>query len=251
MGLSHIRKTWNLLGEMDPLWAILTHAEKQGGRWDLDEFLQTGEEEIVGVLARVAEVAPDLDIRRALDFGCGVGRLCQALARRIAEVHGVDISAAMLLQARRIEAARSREAERPGRCVFHENARADLRLFDDGSFDLIYSNITLQHMPPALQDAYLGEFCRVLAPGGLMVFQLPEGPRQPLNWRGRWLRRARRLLPRRLVMEMHGQPRAAVEARIAALGCRVVVVERDGWAGPDWVSARYIATKASGPGGKR
>ena len=94
--LRELTDNWQAFGEDDPLWAILSHADKRGNRWDLDEFLETGEAEITEVLAEATGLVPSLAFGRALDFGCGVGRLTQALARRFATVDGVDIAAAMV-----------------------------------------------------------------------------------------------------------------------------------------------------------
>jgi SAM-dependent methyltransferase len=56
------------------------------------------------------------------------------------------------------------------------NPADDLRLFPDNSFDLVYSNIVLQHMEPRYSESYIGEFIRVLKPGGMTYFQLPAEP---------------------------------------------------------------------------
>lgn len=60
-----------------------------------------------------------------------------------------------------------------GRCQYVLNEQPNLRCLDDASLDFIYSNIVLQHIRPEISMAYLGEFLRVLAPGGVLVFQLP------------------------------------------------------------------------------
>ena len=60
------------------------------------------------------------------------------------------------------------------RCRYHVNDRDDLALFPDGVFDLIYSDIVLQHIAPEFGAGYVQEFARVLAPGGVVVFQLPS-----------------------------------------------------------------------------
>jgi hypothetical protein len=46
------------------------------------------------------------------------------------------------------------------------------------SFDFIYSDIALQHIPPDQSRAYIAEFLRVLRPGGLAVFQLTAEHRE-------------------------------------------------------------------------
>lgn len=56
-------------------------------------------------------------------------------------------------------------------------AAPHLRLFDAGSFAFIISNIVLQHVQPSLATEYLREFLRILAPGGVLIFQLPSHQR--------------------------------------------------------------------------
>ena len=66
----------------------------------MEEFFATGEAEFAHV-SRVAETLGRPGRRgRALDFGCGVGRLTRALGERFESAIGVDISAGMVEQAR-------------------------------------------------------------------------------------------------------------------------------------------------------
>jgi SAM-dependent methyltransferase len=170
--LRTLQKSWDEAGQADPLWAILTAPGKEGGRWDLEEFFVSGREEISAALQYVASLGLPSLRGRALDFGCGVGRLTQALAEHFDEADGVDIAPSMVEQAR--------ELNRHGdRCRYHVNAEPDLRLFPDSSFDFVYSNLVLQHVGPELACAYMREFVRVLAPGGVALFQLPSEPVEP------------------------------------------------------------------------
>ncbi|MHC4846875.1 MAG: class I SAM-dependent methyltransferase [Planctomycetota bacterium] len=238
--LRRLIRTWDELGKSDPLWAVLSNPDKRGGRWDLEQFMETGREEVAAVVAHARSHRPELGMRRALDFGCGVGRLSVALAEHFEEVDGVDISPSMIARAQATNGA-------PGRCRYHLNQVGDLRLFDDGRFDLVYSNITLQHMPPALAGDYIAELCRVLAPEGLLIFQMPS------ELRIRWVRRV--LLPARLFwqrrvrglpgMDMFVLPSERVRALVEAAGCRVLCAERDDSAGPDWTSYRYCVAPTS------
>lgn len=167
MDLQVLKENWEAFGEQDPLWAILTVPDRRGGRWDLDEFLQTGEDEIAGLVAELAGLGVAVPTGRALDFGCGVGRLTQALAGHFQRCDGVDIAASMIAEARRI----NRCGER---VQYHVNAD-DLRLFESQSFDLVLSFYVLQHMEPRYAAHYLSEFVRVLKIGGIAFFQLPTG----------------------------------------------------------------------------
>ena len=80
MNIKELKKHWNRFGETDPLWAILTQPDKKGNRWKLDEFFRTGEGEVATIMDYVRSLGINLRRSRALDFGCGVGRLTQALA---------------------------------------------------------------------------------------------------------------------------------------------------------------------------
>src|SRR4051812_12772328 len=94
--LNDLRENWDALAEEDPLWAVLTDPDLRGRGWGPDEFLASGEREIETVIARIRALVEVRTAMPALDFGCGAGRLTQALARRFVAAHGVDISEAML-----------------------------------------------------------------------------------------------------------------------------------------------------------
>jgi len=243
MDLHDVQANWNRFGETDPFWAVLAWPGMEEGQWDVDAFFATGRKEIDQVMAYVASLGAPLGREAALDFGCGVGRLTQALARHFHQVHGVDISEAMLALARELNQAGDR-------CHYHLNPRDDLALFPDNAFDFVYSNITLQHMPPAYSRGYILEFLRVLKPGGLAVFQIPSRPRsviqrilQPIKptsiWR--WYQKLR--YGDRPVMNMYGIPRERVIRLVEAHGGRLLDVQSDDHADAAWESYRYAALK--------
>jgi SAM-dependent methyltransferase len=159
---------WDTFARLDARWAILTRSERKFHRWDDRAFFATGQQEIDDFLEGLRQRAIGLARGRALDFGCGLGRLTRALGRHFDRVVGVDISAEMIRQARRLH------GEHP-RLEFMHNPRADLRALTSDQFDLVYSFITLQHVPDAARVmVYLRDFLRVLKPGGLLFFQLPS-----------------------------------------------------------------------------
>lgn len=243
MNLKDVQENWNKFGENDPLWGILAWPGKEQGGWDLPSFFATGEQEIADVLAYVDSLGVTFARDVALDFGCGVGRLSQALAAHFTQVHGVDISAAMI--------AKAQELNRYGeRCQYHLNDRDDLQLFANSSFDFIYSNITLQHMPPRFAAAYIREFVRLLKPGGVLVFQIPSRPKQwwrrllqPLKPTAFWRFYQRLRYGAEPVMAMYGIPRSQVERLLQRSNARLLDVAPDTSADVHWTSYRYCVSK--------
>ena len=234
--LDDVSRTWTRLGDEDPMWAVLTDRGKRG-RWSPEEFLATGVDEIAAVTARLEELGLDVGRERALDFGCGAGRLSHGLATAgFGEVLGCDISPTMLDKAREIvpDAA----------CRFVQVAGTDLSAVETDSVDLVYSCRVLQHMPPALAHGYVREFWRVARPGGVVVFQIPTQPSASLAGRvlGALPVPVARLLRRG--MEMHGTPEPEVRELVSSLGARVVSADPDTSAGPRWDGRRYVTTRA-------
>src|SRR3990167_747798 len=167
MNLKDLQKNWNVFGKNDPFWAILTHPDKKGRKWKTEEFFETGTREIDGIM-KYAKQLNTISYKKALDFGCGVGRLTQALANYFDDVCGVDIAPSMIDLANRYN-------KYDKKCRYYLNTIDDLRLFDDNSFDFIYSSIVLQHMKPEYSKNYIKEFLRTIAPRGTIIFQMPSG----------------------------------------------------------------------------
>ena len=213
---------WDALARLDPLWAILSRPDARDGGWSVDEFFATGETEIDAVFSH-SEARP-ADWRVAIDFGCGVGRLTRALGERFDRCYGVDASAEMVAQARRLNTDRAN-------CSFEV---ADLSGFTPGSADFVYSSFVLQHLRSNREiETCLAEFVRVVAPGGRVVFQLPErlpfrrrlqprrrlfGLLRRLGAPERWLYTRARLHPVRL----RGMDEDRVRAIVASAGGEVL-----------------------------
>jgi SAM-dependent methyltransferase len=166
MDFKALQEHWNTKGAKDPLWAILSSPDKAGGKWNIAEFFQSGEKEITAVIKYLDGLHP-LRRERALDFGCGVGRLTQALAEHFEEVAGVDVASSMIERAREFN-------QHDDRCRYFLNEANHLALFESGSFSFVYSNLVLQHMHPRYSIAYMREFVRLLEPGGIALFQAPS-----------------------------------------------------------------------------
>lgn len=237
--LDELEWNWDSFAEKDAFWAILTENTRKENRWSAEEFFQTGVNEIDSIIKYIdsLDLNAKLSRKKVLDFGCGVGRLTQALAEHFDEVYGVDISANFIDLAKKYN-------KYPDKCEYHLNKKNDLTIFGNDTFDLIYSNIVLQHMKPAYSKRYITEFLRVLAPGGLLIFQMPS---ENITLWGKilWnvLLPLRNKLMSRPSMEMNCMPRTEVIDHLEKCGARVIDVVQDEWAGRHFRSFRYCATK--------
>jgi SAM-dependent methyltransferase len=176
------QQAWEDWGSVNPMYAILTDPIYRAGG-DMETFLQTGTGTVEMALAEVARLGLCPERRTALDFGCGLGRLTWAVAQHFGDVVGLDVAESMVDQASKLH------ADVPN-CRFETHRADDLSAFPDGSFDFVLCLFVLQHLPST--DAittYLGEFVRVLRPGGALVVQLPSkvpAHRPPMPpWRSR------------------------------------------------------------------
>jgi len=243
MNLRNLREHWNRLGRADPLWATLALPSKKGNKWKVEDFFETGRAEVDSIVAYIKSLGANLQHGKALDFGCGVGRLTQSLARYFDQVYGVDIAESM------VELAKKHNRH-PEKCKYMVNEVNDLSLFPNDTFDLIYTTLTLQHIEPKYTWNYLKEFLRVLDPHGLLIFQLPSEPARTV--RGFIIRVTpssllniyRRVKYRGLgVMEMHAIRREEVTRFLTENGARILEVREDHSAGNDWLSYRYSVVK--------
>ena len=246
--LDRVRRDWEQWGRDDPLFAVYTKAGTEGGGWDVDEFLASGQADVDGLVEQRRAAGVEFPAGPALDFGCGVGRLTSALTRHFGEVHGVDISEPMLAQARDLA---TRLDSQP---TFHVNHQPNLGLFEDGRFAFVLSLIVLQHMPQDIALGYVREFLRVLRPGGIAVFQIPEAHGSPErllderrlspSTRNRLVQLKARLL-RRPAMEMHPIPAATVLDEVGRAGGRLRSLTPDRFAGSLCLSLTYAVEKVS------
>ena len=172
--LDRMREDWNRRAAEDANYYVAFRRRDQ----DEDEFFAMGAPE----LERLEADLPRLPGRdAALEIGCGPGRLMRPLSRHFKEIHGVDVSDAMIALAR--ERLRSTPNAFP-----HHSSGSDLNLFPDEKFDFVFSYAVFQHIPSAdVVFQYLREARRVLKTGGIVQCQvngLPPTARQVDTWNG-------------------------------------------------------------------
>jgi SAM-dependent methyltransferase len=156
-----MRAYWEERAKLNPAFYVDTSLSYD--RPDMERFLETGRRVVSIALDEPPAVQPEQH-RVAVEIGCGMGRICQALAERFDKVIGVDISSEMLRRAHEVAVASNVE--------FRLTEGASLPDIADGSVDLVLTFTVFQHIPSVeVIRAYVREAGRVLAPGGVFVLQ--------------------------------------------------------------------------------
>ena len=176
---------WERFGELDPYWAVLTEDKFRAGKIDPDsrrEFFQSGETHLLSVAGMIrATVDPAFTPHRAVDIGCGVGRVLVPLARRCPDTVGVDVASSMLKEAKK----NLTEAGVSAELVLGDEKLSRL----SGTFDFIHSYIVFQHIPPGRGKTIFAALLEKLRPGGIAAvhfsYQTPLSPRQRMFRWGR------------------------------------------------------------------
>jgi ubiquinone/menaquinone biosynthesis C-methylase UbiE len=176
---SRMREDWNARAREDAGYYVAF------GRRDQDEagFFATATDVINGLEQELRRVPlAQRGDWRALEIGCGPGRLMRPMSRHFVEIHGVDVSDEM------IALAKEKLRDVPHAHAHHTDG-ATLPQFPEESFDFVYSYAVFQHIPSRdVVYQYLKEIRRVLKPGGLARLQfngLARGGEGPYDtWAG-------------------------------------------------------------------
>jgi len=166
---NRMRDDWNRRAKEDANYYVAFGRRDQNE----DDFYATATEVIAGLEWEMKHLGPTANprARRALEIGCGPGRLVKLMSPRFGEIHGVDVSDEMIgLAKRRLSGIRHAHV--------HANDGSTLAQFADDSFDFVYSYAVFQHIPS--RDVVL-EYCReayrVMKPGAILRAQFNGLPR--------------------------------------------------------------------------
>ena len=152
-------------GEAVPLRAsdayVEKHFDKFASKFDanLKKLSYSGPEMIAEALAKVASPAKAWSV---LDAGCGTGLAAQILSSYARHLTGVDISSAMLEEAKK-------------RGLYHELVKCEITHYlaeHPGCFDLIAAADTLIYFG-ALEELFAAAFS-ALRPGGFFIFTVEK-----------------------------------------------------------------------------
>lgn len=127
-------------------------------RYDAEEphFRPENQEKVRGRLRALRERVPG---GRLLDIGCGTGFVIHLAIGIFDEIHGVDITPAMIQRVRTDQ----------GNITLHQSV-AEAMPFPDATFDAVTAYSFVDHV--ADQAALLREVVRVLKPGGIFYADL-------------------------------------------------------------------------------
>lgn len=244
-----LAKKWDKFAEIDPLWSILSWNDKRNNQWESDDFFHTGKIEINELIKEIKSLDLKLNYIKAVDFGCGVGRLTLPLAKYFNTVFGVDVSSKMINLANRYK--------NTNKSHYILNQENNLKIFNDNSIDFVYSNITLQHMKPKYTKKYIKEFIRITKPDGLIVFQLASDPKE--NTAGVITilkRKIKKIIPygildfyrrrkenKEIIMDMYGIKKDCINKIVKKQGATIIKIVKNDSAGKEWNSYKYFIKK--------
>lgn len=179
--LDRMRVEWNARAREDPHYYVAFGRREQ----DDAEFFATAADVVRGLRGEAKWLRPACREwprgLKALEIGCGPGRLMRPLSSNFEEIHGIDISDEMI----RLAAEKLRGVEN---AYPHHTDKSDLSDFGDESFDFVYSYAVFQHIPSReVVLGYLAEARRVLKPGGIFRCQingLPASRAHYTTWEG-------------------------------------------------------------------
>lgn len=154
---------WDEFAEADPYFAVSSFEKFYKENLDeslITEFFESGEEYVERIWNEIERsLGRAFKPERALDFGCGLGRLTIPIAKRSGKAVAVDISQKMLDEAR-------------ANSVRFKAANVEFIKGDDelsaltGKFDFVHSFIVIQHIRPGTGYVMIGRLLDLLEDSG-------------------------------------------------------------------------------------
>jgi SAM-dependent methyltransferase len=176
-------RDWETWGKRNPYFGVIADSKFLRANLNddsLDEFFASGEHHVEHVYRVIrANVRPDFQPVRALDYGCGVGRLVVPLAKRSQEVVGIDVSPSMLVHARE-------NCEKFGAVSARLMHVDEMGSLAPASFDLVHCALVFQHIPTSRGELILRKLIDLLAEGGVGAIHFPYSDTRSALERGIW-----------------------------------------------------------------
>jgi SAM-dependent methyltransferase len=162
--LKQLEKDWEINARVNPATAIANWSglrKGESGQWTPEAFFSLGEREFKHFLTHWGYQPTGEE--RALDIGCGMGRLTRAMSHVFREAHGVDIAPTMIDLARQHHRNYSN-------VFFHHGPGHSFPMFPDDCMDVVFSYIVFQHMPEEAVLSCLRDIMRILVPNRGQAF---------------------------------------------------------------------------------
>lgn len=154
---------WEEWGKSNPYFSVISDQKYLGKQITTvakQEFFASGKAHAKELFKAInGLVGNSFKPKTSLDFGCGVGRITQALADHCDSVVGIDVSPSMLKEA---------EANLPSklkpRVIFNNS---DDELASSKNYNLVHSYIVLQHIPKSDGYKITHRLLEKTSPGGV------------------------------------------------------------------------------------
>jgi 2-polyprenyl-3-methyl-5-hydroxy-6-metoxy-1,4-benzoquinol methylase len=183
-------RDWEQFALLDPYFAVLSeerYRAENRTQETLEQFFASGSQYGDFLISEIRRrLDPTFVPRRALDFGCGVGRLTIPLARMCEEVIAVDAS-------QRICSETRWNCERLGLGNVRVLSLPEFLAYSYGSFHLVNSFITFQHLPVAEGERLYRRLLTAVQAGGIAALHFVY--HRPGSALRTWLAHARASLP--------------------------------------------------------
>ncbi|MDI1296377.1 MAG: methyltransferase domain-containing protein [bacterium] len=248
--MTNTDRDWQIWGQTDPYYGVVSAPEFRRDAVDLDQLFLTGATYITDRLAMLERQLGAIGRRRALDFGCGVGRVALPLAAQFDEVVGLDIASAMLAEAEKLRLQR-------GVLNAHFRLSDDALGMAEGAFDFVHSYIVFQHIAVARGLPLIGRLLDRVAVGGLasihVAIRRGDSPGRALFYKARtripgFQRLVHHLRGKKAsepMMQMNEYPASAILSmmHLRGFGQAVIDVERHGRFLTMHIAARRLTQK--------
>ena len=165
---------WRRFGKLDPYYGVVSFNKFKNEHLNettKEHFFNTGVKHMQSCLD-VAKALFSLGSGgRALDFGCGVGRLTCAMAPHFSEVVGLDLSPGMLTEARKESTKRALNN------IIYDLSTEESK-FAPGIYDFVHSYLVLQHIPVSKGEDIIKKMLVSLKVQGVGAIHLTYGHSQ-------------------------------------------------------------------------
>ena len=169
---SNTDRDWEEVGRSDPYYGVVTHDKFRHSNMteeNKEDFFRSGYNHVNDVIENIrTHIDSTFTIKKALDFGCGVGRLLIPLSDLAEIATGIDVSDSMLKECRKN--CKERSINNVTLCKSDDT----LSCLKD-KYDFIYSFVVFQHIPVSRGERIFKNLIDHLEEGGISVVHFTYG----------------------------------------------------------------------------